>query len=253
MEIGAPWTYGEMLGNTDRLAIIRFCLTYGTRLKCSTRYLLRPIDTVDLEAAFEEKEAGYRANIERYRQELNDYKDGKPVDPEWKKRIEQYCDSDNPIEHYYNTIIEQEENIIDHIRKLYFINVDYLYKSENSLAFHSSMNPRVTFGYYNGLHEECDCLITDDIRESLLPSFKDGRPEHTTNSDYYHGAFDCDRSETYYEDLEIWCEDRIIMSTVSHESMFGISFDEKDMEAFRTFEGEIERNNRIIEVICSER
>jgi hypothetical protein len=146
-------------------------------------------------------------------------------------------------------MIDHYERQHGEIRKFYNISINYGLLSEDGLAFHASMNPRVTFGYSNWLHEECDCRITDEIRESLTKE----QPEHIRDWAEEHGVFHCDRSDTSYEDISIWREERMLLSTISHEGMFDVCFDEADEKAFLTFEDEKERNEKILRRLCSEK
>lgn len=70
-EIGRAFTPGE------RNAVIRYALSVGTRAKCATRWLLRPLKMRDLQAAIREREAGHRNTIETYTRRAAEYRAGK--------------------------------------------------------------------------------------------------------------------------------------------------------------------------------
>jgi len=236
------------LNDYSRLVIIRFCLTRGTRLKCSTRDVMRPLEMKDLEAAFEEQTAYHKGWRKEYLGQFNDS----------KKREELYLSifgTDDPpqedVDKYLEEMKRQEDEIFNSLRKSYIINVGYAYLSEESLAFHRSMNPHVSFGYSNVLHEECDCLITDELRGCLLRSLGYEVVDFSSQMQRY-GAFYCKGSDTYYEDLIVWHDDRILLSTITHELMFNVCFNEEDIKAFRTFEGMTERNEIILSRMSSE-
>jgi hypothetical protein len=210
----------------------------------------------DLEASFEEKDAGFKAEIERHRQSFNDYKNSKTPDRRQLDWFKLAFGTENPsfeeVENYFNGNIEREMQNIGQIRKMYLVSVDYGFLSEDNLAFHASMNPHITFGYSNALHEECDCQITEDVRNSLLSSFEDERTRYLDEQESRYGAFYCKRSDTYYEDLAVWCDDREILFTMSHEMTVSICFNEADKKAFSEFEGETERNDKILLRLYSE-
>jgi len=200
----------------------------------------------DLESAFKERDGERAKTIERYLKIVSDYKDGKPISEGLRSSFGDKGPTLEELESYCDAMIRQTED--SDIREMYTVCVDYKFKSKESRAFHTSLNPRVTFGYSNVLHEECDCIITDRIRNVLLPCFE---YEEDKDDYFYNGAFECAASETLYEDLMIYRGDRIILSTISHEGMFTICLDDADVEAFREFEGERELNEKTLRNLSS--
>jgi hypothetical protein len=215
-------------------------------MKCSTRSLLRPLTMDDLESAFLERDEERAETMDKYRKLVSDYKDGKPISEGLRSW---FGNRDPPIEElesYCDAMIRQTED--SDIREMYMVYVGYQFMTEENRAFHASLNPRVTFGYSNALHEECDCIITDRIRNVLLSCFEYGEDKDDC---YYNGAFECTASGTSYEDLTIYRGDRIILSTVSHEGMFTICLNDADIEAFSEFEGKRETNEKTLRNLSS--
>ena len=71
---------------------------------------------------------------------------------------------------YCGEIIRQEREILRRVRGEYHIAVDCAFTPKKWLRFHKSLSPRVTFGYSNALHEECDFALTDEVRQAFLHS-----------------------------------------------------------------------------------
>lgn len=233
------------LTKSERLAIIRFCLNRGTRVKFSTHSLLRPFEMRYLENAFNEWDAENAERFEKHRQEIEDYKNGKPLS--WFY-IMHFGSKAKPSVKELEERLDKAMNDIFDIRKSYSLAVSYVYLSEEVLSFHNSMNPKITFGYSNQLHEECDSEITDTVCNRLLFSFKDskGIEAFLTFGGFTVGKITDDESLLYYEDLIIFRGNKKLLSTITHENMFDIFFSDEDIKAFRPFEDNIERNDKII-------
>ena len=234
------------LSKPERLAIIRFCLNNGTRIKCSTHSLVRPLEMRYLDDAFKEWDGENAARFEKARKEIEDYKNGGPLSWFFIVHGVRKKPTIQELEECLNRAIEEEE--ISNIRKSYSIAVDFVYLSEEILNFHNSMNPKITFGYSNVLHEECDSEITDAVRRRLLPCFKENKNIDLdfTFGGFKVGDFTADESPLYYEDLIISRGDKEILSTTTHEYEFDLFFNDEDIAAFRSFEGKTERNEKII-------
>jgi hypothetical protein len=200
----------------------------------------------DLESAFRERDEERAETIDKYRKIVIDYKDGKPISEGLRSWFGDRDPSIEALESYCDAMIRQTED--SDVREAYSVYVGYEFMSEEHRAFHASLNPRVTFGYSNVLHEECDCMITDRVRTVLLPCFE---YEEDKDNSYYNGAFECAASNMHYEDLIIYRGSRTILSTISHETMFSIHFDETDIEAFRVFEGEHELNEKTLRTLST--
>jgi len=77
-------------------------------MKCSTRSLLRPLTADDPESAFRERDEERAETINKYRNLVGDYKDGKPISEglrEWFggdpsiEDLESYCETDGGLGH----------------------------------------------------------------------------------------------------------------------------------------------------------
>jgi len=231
------------LTKTERLAIIRFCLERGTRIKYSTMCLHRPLDLAEVESAFLEREAKNAGNVERYRKLAVDYASGK----ELPKHLLQWFGGIKPtqeqLDDYIKDAIAQARGD-EIIRKYYQVAVNLEFISDKFLALHKSLNPRVTFGYSSNLHEECDFELTDDLRGLIISCFKDKRDGDDRAS---YGGVELREGDDslWYEDLIIFRDNIEILSTVTHELMLDLILDEDDIDALKTFEGKVERNKKI--------
>jgi hypothetical protein len=226
------------LEKAERLALIRFCLSVGTRLKCSTRQLLRPFDMKLLEAAFAEQESKTALRVAGYRRQLDDYKSKGILDKRLQAEFE--TAPSEAVKAYFAAVIKQTEGI--NFRKSFQLAVDYAFLTPAQLAFHASLNPRVTFGYSNVLHEECDCAVTQALRERLMPSFINAPDQ----DDFYScGGFIVEEM-LFYDDLAIWREGRPILETISHETMFALRLTEDELLAFIPYESKPARNRKIV-------
>jgi len=200
-----------------------------------------------LEEAFAEEEAKFEKEAGKIRQALIDFKNGKPLSEPLYSHLKMLYRK-NPtikeIEKYCNQALKD----LPQIRKSYGVSVGYEYLSDDILTFHNSMNPKITFGYSGQLHEECDSEITDTVRNMLLPCFKDskGIEDFLTFGGFAIGETTDDFSPTYYEDLIILRGGEELLSTITHEDMFDLYFNNEDIEAFRSFENSFERNEKII-------
>ena len=245
------------LSRTERLALIRFCLIKGNRIKCSTTgRLLRPLKICDLEAAFEERAIVMaRTNEEYYENLIKGYKEDmlRGIAPALKSIFGTENPSVEEFEEYANRSKKEGEKF--DIRKSYSLTVDYESVSEDVLSFHNSMNPRVTFGYSNYLHEECDSEITEAIRRRLLPCFNISSRLLLFKSeidDFISFGRFTPGDMLFYEDVEILCGDRKLLSTITHEKMFDLFFNDEDINEFRSFEDKIARNEKALKKLHAE-
>lgn len=234
----------------ERNALIRYALTVGTRAKCATRSLYRSLKMRDLQAAFREREAGHRKTIEEYRRRAEDYEEGATHLPEsltdffggvpTKERFVSYC----------NDRMEQEREEMRRIRKEYHIAVSYTYTPKTLLRFHRSLSPRVTFGYANVLHEECDFSLTDEVRSAFLRSSLAELPQdaedwtHDFGYVYFQSVIGL-----LYEDLAVFRGGRCILETISHERMCTAYLTEEELADFCGFESEKHDNRQILKKI----
>jgi len=232
------------LTKTERLAVIRFCLHRGTRIKCSTMCLHRPLDMADLETAFLEREAIGASDISKYKQIAIDFAAGKGL-PDHV--VEYWFPSGKPtqkeVDEYVDMMIKQQE--CENIRKYFQVAVDLEFLIDKLLAFHKSLNPRPTFAYSSSIREECDAELTDERREIFLEAIKHRRD--IMDSQTYGGMEIKDGDYTLrYEDMVVYRGDRAILETITHEQMLDVGFDDSDLEALKVFEGKHDRNAKII-------
>lgn len=124
------------------------------------------------------------------------------------------------------------------MRREYHIAVDFQYTPEKLLRFHKPLSPRVTFGYTNVLHGECDFALTDGVRQAFLQSSLAELPQYKGDRTHDFGyVFSDSVIALFYEDLAVFKGERCILHTVSHEAMFTADFSEEDTEKFRSFDG----------------
>jgi len=212
----------------------------------------------DVEAAFLEREEQDKIKTDRYMQLAVDYANGK----ELPKYLIQWFGDIKPtkeqLDDYIKHAIAQAQGD-EIIRKYYQVAVNLEFISDKFLALHKSLNPRVTFGYSSSLHEECDTELTDDLRNILLPCFKNRR-----DGDIYgrasYGEILLTDTESYiesyilqYEDIIIYRGNKEILSTVTHEFMLDTDFEESDFQALKVFEDKPKRNSRIIAKLKAEK
>lgn len=236
-------SYGTNLTAAERNALIRFCLSIGTRAKCSTRVLLRPFKQKYLTTALREMKGGHLKSIAEYEKNIELYNRGELPLPQGLIDYFEGPPTKERFEKYMRALIRQERGVMRMLSKSYQINVDFAFTNQKLLGFHKTLNPRVTFGYSNSLHEECDFPLTEKIRDAFLnaslkdlPSFK---------QDWMHDwgyVFFGSCSELLYEDLEVFLGERYLLSTLSHEKDMTVSLTEEELAAFYDFEGKRRKN-----------
>jgi hypothetical protein len=211
---------------------------------------LRPLKESDLESAFAEREFSDKCKIEKIHKLLADYKKDGTVPAALRSFLGTERPSPADVAQYCEAAIEQIKSV--NLKKMYYVYVDLGFKSDKTLTFHKSLNPKVTFGYSGALHEECFCEITEELKDRLLPSFVLDDTTKFREEYYSCGAFRYGEKENCmdyieYEDLAVLKGKRVILSTISHESIFNLFFNETDIAEFYGFEGETRRNKKIIE------
>ena len=135
-----------------------------------------------------------------------------------------------------------QKESLEHIRKSYFVSVDYQFIPEEILNFHNSLSPKVTFGYSNQLHEECTFALTDERKKYIEKNMK-----INSTFDFYGAFYLGDYSGIYYEDTVIWIGEKVVFECVSHESMMDVYLDEETERLFLAYKGERKENARIME------
>ena len=223
---------------TERNSLIRFCLSVGTRAKCSTRTIMRPFKQKYLIEALREVKAKHAKNIADYKEKIELYNSGKLRLPQSIIDYFEGVPTKEKYEAYLKELIWQERETMQHITNSYNICVDFFHIEKSLLDFHNSLNPRITFGYSNLLHEECDFILTDEIKRAFLnSSLKDlGEDERDWYYDwgYVHFQSGFDLS---YEDLSVFCGERCILETVSHEQGMSVCLTDEEIAQFSNFEG----------------
>ena len=229
---------GQAFTPKERNAVIRYALSVGTRAKCATRWLLRPLKMRDLQAAIREREAGHRNTIETYTRRAAEYRAGKtPLSAEALSYFEG-VPSEERFTAYCNGVIRQEREILRRCRREYQISVDCAFTPKKWLRFHKSLSPRVTFGYSSALHEECDFALTDEVRQAFLHSSLAELPAYKDDWTHDYGVvFFGSPVELLYEDLSVSVGDRCVLDTISHEEMCTFSFTEGELQKLAAFAG----------------
>ncbi len=235
--------YKANITSAERNALIRYCLSIGTRAKCSTRALMRPFKQKYLTAALSEMKDNHSRKIAEYSKKIELYNKGE------LQLSQEYIDSfgSTPtkaqFEKYMKALINQERDIMRTLSKSYQIFVDFAYTNKNVLAFHESLSPRITFGYSNSLHEECDFALTKEIKNAFLnSSLKESQTfEQDWTHDWGHVYFNS-IIELLYEDLEIFVGERLVLSTLSHEHCMTVFLTDEELAAFIDFEGKRKEN-----------
>lgn len=231
-EIGRAFTPRE------RNAVIRYALSVGTRAKCATRWLLRPLKMRDLQAAIREREAGHRAAIEEYRRKAEEYEEGVTPLSESSLHFFGGVPAKEDYVSYCGEIIRQEREILRRCRREYQVSVDCAFTPKKWLRFHKSLSPRVTFGYSSALHEECDFALTDEVRQAFLHSSLTELPAYKDDRTHDYGVvFFGSPVELLYEDLSVSVGDRCVLDTISHEEMCTFSFTEGELQGLAAFAG----------------
>ncbi|MCH5161160.1 MAG: hypothetical protein J1G04_03930 [Clostridiales bacterium] len=232
----------------ERNALIRFCISIGTRAVCATRSIKRPFKQKYLTAAMREMRQNHLRTISEYTEKMENYKEGETKLSDWlidffdgvptKKQFTDYCRS----------IIKQEHEALRSAKSNYLIPVDFTYTDKKLLAFHNSLGPRVTFGYSSMLHEVCDFALTDEIKGMFLNASLKELPSYKQDwtHDWGYVFFDS-IINLIYEDLEVYISERCILSTISHEREMTVSLTEKELTAFIDFESKRNKNIATIE------
>lgn len=234
----------------ERNAVIRFAVTVGDRAKCSTRSLFRPLKMRDLSAAFREREDAHRKRIEEYQRRAEEYEEGATPLSENFLHFFGGVPKKEAFVSYCNEIVKQEREELRRVRKEYHIAVDFQYTPKKLLRFHKSLSPRVTFGYSNVLHEECDFALTDEVRQAFLRSSLAESPQYKDDwaHDFGYVFFDSVIA-LFYEDLCVFKGEHRILNTISHEGMCTADLSEEDLQELCSFEGK--KNGKLVQKIKS--
>ena len=233
------FSYDTPLTPQERNALIRYCIVIGTRARCSTRAILRPFKQKYLTYALRELKSSHLEQIEKFKQQIILYQNGELEPTEGIIGYFNGIPSKKQYERYVNELIKQENNIVNSISKSYTINVNFSHISKELLEFHNSLNPRITFGYSNVLHEECDFELNNNVKNAFLNASLKELPawEQDWTHDWGYVFFDS-IINLFYEDLCVFRGDRCILETISHDQMLTINLSDEELENFLGFEND---------------
>ena len=232
----------------ERNTLIRYCLSIGTRAKCSTRAVMRPFKQKYLTAALRELRKNFMQKISEYTEWMQTYVEGETKLPDWIIDYFEGIPTKERFANYCRSVIKQERGTLRSIMKNYSIHVDFAFTDKKLLAFHNSLNPRVTFGYSNLLHEVCDFALTEEVKNAFLNSSL--KELSTWEQDWTHDwgyVYFGSITNLLYEDLAVLIGERCILDTVSHENMMTVSLNDEELTAFVDFEGKQNENLAIVE------
>lgn len=236
-ELQLDKSYNTPLTPKERNALIRYCIAIGTHARCSTRGILRSFKQKYLTSALIELKSSHLEQIKKYKQQINLFKNGELELSEGLISYFNGIPSSNQYEKYMRALIKQENDVANMISKNYTINVDFSNISKELLKFHNSLNPHITFGYSNALHEECDFELNNEVKNAFLNSSLKELP--TWEKDWTHDwgyVFFNSIIELFYEDLIVFRDDRCILETISHEQMMTINLNDEELQNFFGFE-----------------
>lgn len=215
----------------ERNTLIRYCLSVGTRAKCSTRELLRPFRRKDLDIAFAERRAAYLAEIADFERMKREYD---PEKPRLSAELLSYFEnipSKETFSSYCDDYIRTYREMMRGMEREYQVFVRYRQIGKKLLCFHNTLNPCVTFGYSSILHEECDFMLDDEKREKFLNSSLAEYP--STERDILHdwGRVTFGEMQLTYEDLCVYRGNTLILETISHEECLSTWLEKDDLDA----------------------
>ncbi len=215
----------------ERNTLIRYCLSVATRAKCSTKALLRPFKQKFLKAAFAERDKEHSERIARYEQAMQEYDPEETRLPQWMLDYFEGVPAKETYANYCRQVIKQEKDGLRDLKRNYAVHVAYAFIGRKLLAFHNSLNPRVTFGYSSILHEECDFAFDEEKREAFLNSSLKDLPQYQDDWIHDWGNVAFDGVRLIYEDLTLFRGDECILETISHEEMMTVRLEEPDLAA----------------------
>ncbi|MDE6441558.1 MAG: hypothetical protein K2L12_02245 [Clostridia bacterium] len=251
-ELHLDQSYNTHLTPKDRNTLIRYCISIGTRAKCSTRNVLRPFKQKYLTTAIREMKSSHLEQIAKFKEQINLYQNDELKLSDWLIDFFEGTPSKEDFKKYMRALIKQERDVFNTISKSYVINVDFSHISKELLEFHNTLNPRITFGYSSILHEECDFELSNEIKHAFLNSSLKELPtwEQDWTHDWGYVFFDS-IINLLYEDLIVFCGERCILDTISHEQCMTINLTDEEFENFINFEGNKKEKSEILEKLKS--
>lgn len=231
----------------ERNALIRFAISYGDRATCATRCLMRPFKPKYLTDALNEDAEKHEKIIVGFEKKAEDYAEGKIKPSQSMIEFFDGVPTERQFANYCRSMIRQEKDAARKLRCNYQIIVNYECANKANMTLHKSFNPRPTFGSTNVLHEECDFMLTQDKKDTLLnSSLKDVREAggkwYYDNGCVFFGSI----IQLMYENLCIYKDERCILYTASHEGLTVINFTDEELDSFLKFEGKLPLNARIL-------
>jgi hypothetical protein len=228
----------KRLTKKERLALIRYCIMVSQKFTCKTDALLRPFNMLYLQEALKEKEESIHKHIEYYNTILSLLQSGSLNESQDMEFLKYTVPEGEDIEAYYNSQILIEEEEFN--KKDYFIHVNYSDISEEDLNFHFSLSPKVTFGANRTLHEYIAAELTDQLREKFINGFLDDNTESASYGNFIKGGLS-------YVDFTFGVAECNYVSTDTELKNFLINLPDELLQEFIYFEGQQERNKKIIE------
>lgn len=220
----------------ERSALIGYCLSVGTRAKCSTRELLRPFRRKDLNLAFAARRAAYLAKIADYERMKGEYDPEKPrLSAEIVSFFEGIPSKEN-FSCYCDDRIRMFREMMRGMEREYQVFVRYRHIGKKLLCFHHSLNPSVTFGYSSMLHEECDFVLDDNMRAQFLTSTLAESPS-SEGPLHDWGRVIFGKMQLIYEDLCVYRGDMRILETITHEECMSVWLEKDDLDALAANKG----------------
>lgn len=215
----------------ERNILIRYCLSVATRGKCATKALLRPFRQKYLKEALCEQNREHMERIGQYEKAMQEYDPNTTSLPQWMLDYFEGIPTKETYTRYCKQIIKQERDVLHSLKRNYSVYVDYAFIGKKLLAFHNSLNPHVTFGDSNSLHEACDFVFDEEKREAFLKSSLKELPQDQDDWIHDWGNVVFDSISLIYEDLTLFRGDECILETISHEQMLTVRLCETDLAA----------------------
>ena len=227
--------FNAALTARERNFLICYCLSRGSRATCATTTLLRPFKQKDLRAAFAEREEASHSRIAEWERRMQEF-DPDNVPDDMRAMFGSIPTKEN-FTSYCKSLIAQEKAAMRELKRSYIVCVDYAHIGKFWREFHAFLDPRVTFGDSNVLHEECDFWLEEEEVDDFLHSSLMDPPKGRNDWMHDWGNLFFGEMELVYEDLTIYYRDRCMLKTVSHEEMMLVQLEEKQLTEIESMAG----------------
>ena len=227
--------FNAALTARERNFLIRYSLCRGTRGKCSTTTLLRPFRQKDLRTAFAEREEESRSRIAEYERRMQEF-DPDNVPDDMRAMFGSIPTKEN-FTSYCMSLIAQEKAAMRELKRSYIVCVDYAHTGRFWKEFHQSLDPRVTFGDSNVLHEECDFWLDDEQCDAFLYASLSDLPKGRNDWIHDWGNVFLGDMELVYEDLCVYLGEMCMLKTVSHEEIMIVNLKEEQLREIEEIPG----------------